>query len=127
MAATRASRLALYRIPGGGVTSKDQLMSETSKSLGFPKWFGANWDAFRDLLRDFSWARSSGYVVIFRDANVLASAAPKDFQVLVQVAAEVSQDWRQWEVPFHFVFTGPAELTNVVAGATSAPVCVQSE
>jgi hypothetical protein len=118
--------LAFYAVPGEEVTSKETLMDLLSRSLNFREWFGKNWDALRDVLRDFSWSRSGGYVILFRNAHVLARNAPDEFRTFIGVAADVTHDWREWEVPFHFVFTGPPELMDILSQITDAQICVHS-
>ena len=123
-AISRTAGIAFHAVPGTKVTSKQTLMEQISKSLHFPDWFGKNWDALADSLRDLSWVRSPGYLLVFQDSDVFARAAPKDFKTFVQVLGDVCRDWRQWEVPFHVVFVGPPEMAKVLAGATAAPICL---
>jgi hypothetical protein len=38
-----------------GVTSKQALLSALASQLTFPDYFGHNWDAFEECVRDLSW------------------------------------------------------------------------
>ena len=45
----------LFYLDGAEMTDKAQLMQEFAAVLNFPDYFGSNWDALHDCLRDVSW------------------------------------------------------------------------
>jgi len=38
-----------------GISSKEHLLEELSNRLRFPDYFGSNWDALEECIRDLSW------------------------------------------------------------------------
>ncbi|MFJ2366961.1 barstar family protein [Pseudomonas sp. NPDC087697] len=44
------TRLQIVKIDLGEVTSSDELHSTLRDALGFPGWYGCNWDAFWDAI-----------------------------------------------------------------------------
>ncbi|RON62171.1 ribonuclease inhibitor [Pseudomonas fluorescens] len=44
------TRLQVVKIDLSGVASSDELHSTLRVSLGFPGWYGCNWDAFWDAI-----------------------------------------------------------------------------
>ena len=60
------------RIPAG-ITSKKQLLAVLALQLSFPNYFGWNWDAFEECLRDLSWIPNLGRIVIVHDDLPLAN------------------------------------------------------
>ena len=44
---------------------KSELLKNIAQALGFPDWFGHNWDALEDCLSDLSWREAPGYVLLF--------------------------------------------------------------
>ena len=58
--ATRGSRLDVVAID-----ARDNLFDSMARVLGFPDWFGANWDALEDVLGDLSWREGDGHVLVF--------------------------------------------------------------
>ncbi len=45
----------LFYLDGTEMTDKTQLMQEFAAVLNFPEYFGGNWDALHDCLKDVSW------------------------------------------------------------------------
>lgn len=57
----------VVKIPTG-VNSKTQLLQILSKELRFPLYFGWNWDALSDCLRDLHWLENIRRVRIIHEA-----------------------------------------------------------
>jgi hypothetical protein len=98
--ATRASRLDIVTID---VDPADPLGS-IARALDFPDWFGANWDALEDCLRDLSWRRGEGHVFIF--------AGTPDGEargLLLDVLSSSAEYWRARGKPFFAVLLDPAK------------------
>ena len=74
---------SLGRVPAG-VSGKKQLMRALEEALRFPEYFGRNWDALSDCLRDLSWL-PPGRVRLVHDA--LPHLPPKDLRASVDVLA----------------------------------------
>ena len=63
-----------FRDPGaivvhipGGIRSKQKLFAIFADTLHFPKYFGWNWDAFEECLRDLSWLPPSRPIAIVHE------------------------------------------------------------
>src|SRR5687768_2646149 len=48
------SRVRVVEVPGD-LASRDQLFSALERGLTFPSYWGRNWDALLDMLRDLTW------------------------------------------------------------------------
>lgn len=81
------------RVPAD-VSSKEQLMLVLEEALRFPDYFGRNWDALSDCLRDLSWL-PPGRVSLVHDA--LPALPPKDLRAYVNVLATAVGDWKPQE------------------------------
>jgi hypothetical protein len=56
----------VVRIPRG-IRSKQKLLAILADKLHFPRYFGHNWDALEECLRDLSWLPPDQLVVIRHD------------------------------------------------------------
>lgn len=102
--ATRGTRLDVARIDLGGAADKDALLARLAGALGFPDWFGSNWDALEDCLADLSWRPGEGHVLLLERHGELPL---DDLGVLIDVLASAAEHWRGRGRPFFAVFVDP--------------------
>jgi hypothetical protein len=91
--ALRGSKLALHRVPLKG--GKKALLSRLAEAMKFPSWFGGNWDALEDSLKDLE---GEGHVLVFR------GDVPEG---LIEVLAGAAEFWKGDGKPFFAVFVDP--------------------
>jgi RNAse (barnase) inhibitor barstar len=77
------------------VRDKGRLLEACALSFSFPDWFGSNWDALADCLRDLSWRPARGYVILWRGAGGLADAAPDDFATALEIFRDAASYWKE--------------------------------
>lgn len=75
-----------------------------AKALEFPEYFGRNWDALDECLRDLTWLRASGYVLALTNATRAWKVAPRTLGDLVEAWLFCAREWASESVPFHLVF-----------------------
>ena len=46
------NKLTVVHLDGTKITSKESFLKEIAEALEFPDYFGHNWDALEDCLRD---------------------------------------------------------------------------
>lgn len=102
--ALRGSKLSLARIALQDVTEKVALLRRIAASLGFPAWFGDNWDALEDCLTDLSWRESDGNVLVVEGFQFLST---EDLGVLIDVMISAAEFWAGRGKPFFAVFIDP--------------------
>lgn len=68
-AALRAGGLAAHVLDTTGATDKRELLARCARDLALPAWFGHNWDALVDALRDVD--GEHGTVVLWVGARTL--------------------------------------------------------
>jgi len=104
--AARGTRLDLARVDLTDVQDKDALLERLALALGFPGWFGGNWDALEDCLADFSWRSGEGHVLLFDGHGALTQ---DDLGVLLDVLAAAAAYWAERGRPFFVVFVDPGQ------------------
>jgi hypothetical protein len=95
--ATRGSGLDVVVID-----ARENLFDSMARALGFPDWFGRNWDALEDCLSDLSWRQGSGHVLIFS-----GYPAGDALGVLLDVLRAAAQYWAGRGKPFFAVLLDP--------------------
>ena len=97
--ALKGSNLSLVRVP---FADKTQLLKNMASALGFPDWFGHNWDALEDCLTDLSWRDAPGTVLLIESPR-----AGDDVGVLVDILRSSAEFWAGRGKPFFALFVDP--------------------
>jgi RNAse (barnase) inhibitor barstar len=95
-------------IDGTAINGKSELLWAWAKALKFPDYFGRNWDALLDCLRDLSWLPVPGFVVVYSRPDVLRAADPETYNTLVETLDDAIGWWRSRGKPFMVAFVGHA-------------------
>lgn len=109
--AVRGSTLSFARIALHDAADKRKLMQRIAATLGFPDWFGENWDALEDCLTDLSWCEAKGHVLVFEGFQFLPA---EEVGVLIDVLISAAEFWPGLGKPFFAVFVDP-ERTLMLA------------
>ncbi|MBI3067888.1 MAG: barstar family protein [Betaproteobacteria bacterium] len=89
------ARLAWLDLDLAHVADKRAFLAACARQLGFPQWFGANWDALADCLGDFSWRPAPGYVVCWRDCARLGREAPDVLATALEIFDNAAMFWKE--------------------------------
>ncbi len=90
---------------GQEVTDQESLFRVLAATLKFPEYFGGNWDAVVDCLRDVqAIGARRGLVLVLHHARVLWREAPECAGTLVETWLSVAEERRAGDEPFHLVF-----------------------
>jgi hypothetical protein len=103
------------------------LDDECAAALQFPWYFGENWSAFDECIRDLSWLTADVYTLIITDSPaVLSEEDEEQFSIFVRILDKASREWgrpvettewwRRPAIPFHVVFQcQKAETQSVIS------------
>jgi hypothetical protein len=80
----------MIRVPSG-IQSKEDLFAFYEKAGRFPGYFGENWDALLDCLRDFSWISQRNVCILHEDLPLPDDKT--DRQVYLEVLEAAVVDW----------------------------------
>lgn len=94
--------------------------AQFDRGLRFPEYFGWNWDALADCLRDLAWLPADGYLIVIRNAERLLADEPAEREVLFRVLRVSARDWARpvgrEGVPFNVVLMcPPAQVERLAA------------
>jgi RNAse (barnase) inhibitor barstar len=89
-----ASPALVAEVPPG-ISSKAALLEELYQRLRFPDYFGGNWDALWECIRDLSWLPPGPVILRHHDLPLAGDvASQKTYLSILSDAAE-----RRWSVP----------------------------
>jgi len=99
-----AMGMKIFTLDSSGVRNKKSFLSQISIAMEFPEYFGNNWDALEECLRDLTWAPASGYVLIIRNAQLLWQHHTELAGKLVESWLFAAAEWSKVNTPFHLLF-----------------------
>jgi len=90
--------------------NKDELLQELCERLQFPEYFGFNWDALYDCLRDFNWIEKKGIVLVHIEIPKLSD---DDLRTYIEILIDAVNDWKEGE-DHYFKVIFPEEAEQVI-------------
>jgi hypothetical protein len=81
------------------VTDKQAFLQILAEKLGFPVYFGMNWDALKDSLTDMPPA--GGYVIVLDNIKGFAQAAPGEMRSVRNIFKYTAGYWKGQAVCFY--------------------------
>jgi len=115
----RSVGVVAARVPLEGAGTKPELLRRLAGALGFPDWFGANWDALEDCLTDLSWRPAEGYLVLLEGVSALEDLGSEDKEMFLDILRASARFWAGQGTPFFAVFVDPGRqlaLPDLLAG-----------
>lgn len=85
---------AFVAVLPSAISDKRTLLEELAQVLAFPAYFGFNWDALFDCLRDFNWIEEQLVVLVHSDLPALSES---DLKIYVRLLRDSVLDWRPGE------------------------------
>ncbi len=85
-----AKAVATATVPASAA-SKGALLDALSVGLSFPDYFGRNWDALEECLRDLAWLPAGRVVIVHEKLPPLDSSSLKTYLSILKGAVE---KWR---------------------------------
>ncbi|WP_211322387.1 barstar family protein [Paracidovorax anthurii] len=82
----------ILKVPAG-IGSKTELLAVLASAGHFPEYFGGNWDALEDCLRDLSWISQKEVVILHNDLPL--QGTPADCRIYLEVLQTVLADWAE--------------------------------
>ena len=89
----RTGTIAVARLNGAELPDEDSVFQVFMTAFDFPQYFGWNWDALSDCLRDLNWLPASAYLVLIVAAGDLVAADPERRTTLFGILRRAGAEW----------------------------------
>ena len=100
----------VWRIDLNGVHSKHTLLEVIARELRIPDYFGHNWDALEECLRDFD--EGKGWLIIFESADSLLRLPVQDLVTFREILSSTMHFWGSEGRTFKILFVGSPVLSE---------------
>jgi len=88
-------------INGRDVEDKQAFLNAAGQALAFPPYYGRNWDAFEEMVRDLSWIKAAGYVILYDEVYRFPAYHEDEWQIALSIFKDACKHWHQEGVPFY--------------------------
>ena len=93
------------------INSKEELFKILNIKLMLPDYFGFNWDALSDCLRDFHWITYQDIVLVHDELPTLDEIT---LNIYIQVLIDAVNDWKEGE-EHYFEIVFPKNTENLLS------------
>jgi len=90
-----------FHLDGRHIETKPEFLRAAAASMDFPTYFGQNWDAFEECIRDLSWAPARGYVLLYDHVAPFAANQPDEWKIALAILKDALVQWRKLDKPFY--------------------------
>ncbi|MBD1825642.1 barstar family protein [Cyanobacteria bacterium FACHB-DQ100] len=85
----------VFYLDGRKIASKEEFLREVAEAMDFPTYFGYNWDAFDECIRDLNWLPAQKYIVIYDRPDIFARAQPEQWQIAQEILQSAAHHWQE--------------------------------
>src|SRR5262249_8540756 len=101
-----------FYIDGEEIRTKQTFLKKAGEVLGFPDYYGRNWDAFEECIKDFQWRPAEGYLILYDHFEVFARYAAGEFKVALSIFGSAVKYWQQNRITFYILFRGNGNIAS---------------
>jgi len=104
----------IAKIPTG-IDTKETLLAAVGSALRFPEYFGGNWDALSDLLRDLSWIKYRRVILLHQEVPRLDR---QTLSTYLAILGDAVKNWKPHD-DHELVVVFPRDAREIIAGITN--------
>ena len=101
-----------FYIDGHQVFDKASFLKTFADTLAFPNYFGNNWDAFEECIRDL--APAPGYVLLYDQVSQFAVKEPDDWEIALDILAATVSFWNKTDSPLYIFLRNAGDFAPQV-------------
>jgi RNAse (barnase) inhibitor barstar len=109
-----------FTIDAQQIKSKEELLEAFAETLSFPEYFGHNWDALEECIRDLTWLPRTNFLLVFQHADSLLGLGAKELAVVISILGEATFSWKAEGIVFSVVLLGGPALAAAVGDVLEA-------
>ena len=94
--------IRIVALDGTAIEDKETLLAELGRTLQFPAYYGANWDAAEECLRDI--AARQGIALFINRADEPWQRLPREMGTLVSIWLSASNELSKQGSPLQLIF-----------------------
>ncbi|MGW7522943.1 barstar family protein [Streptomyces sp. NPDC054783] len=109
------------RMQGREMRDSDGVFTQFYEALRLPDYFGWNWNALLDCLRDLHWLNAVHFFLIIDDADAVLSEDPEERKILMRTLKNAVRFWAgrpelpgQEKTTFEVVLLCPPDIQEEV-------------
>jgi len=102
---------------GPDVATREQLFQHYRAKLGLPDYFGENWDALDEALRDLHWVKPKRVVI---EHEGMPRLSEKELRTYLTILARAVEDWTRDADQHEVAVVFPADAQLRVLGLLKA-------
>lgn len=91
--AEQDERGPIIRLNGSRMRRVEGLFKEFARELRFPEYFGHNWPAFDECIKDMEWMSSPSYRIVIERADELLVDDPLELGTFLKIASSAGRYW----------------------------------
>lgn len=95
-----------------GLRGKAQLLTALRQVLRLPIYFGYNWDALAECLRDLHWIKNRRAIIAHHDLPQLAG---REIGTYLQLLSEATKSWADQGVDHELIVLFPKSVSDAIA------------
>jgi RNAse (barnase) inhibitor barstar len=108
-------------INGKRVENREDFLTAVALALEFPGYYGRNWDAFEECIRDLEWLPARGYVLVLDEYERFAQRDPESWNIALAILKEAANTWASTETPMYVLLRGARDQPVDVSALRCVP------
>ncbi|MFI6444497.1 barstar family protein [Kitasatospora sp. NPDC050543] len=80
-------------LDGAEMGDEQGLFEQMSARLRFPVYFGWNWNALSDCLRDMGWAPADHYLIVIERSALMLQECAEDRETVLKILERAGRHW----------------------------------
>jgi len=96
----------VFSIDGSAISDTETFLRAAGHAMGFPDYYGANWDAFEECITDLAWIPARGYVLLVAHVERFRQENPAQWETALEVLRAATEHWNRTDSPMYVLLRG---------------------